>query len=341
MTKFNLLRMNRREISVIVTTYNRTNRLEQNIQSLLNQELDEDVEMEIIIVDDCSLKENIEMALQIANKSDRINLIVNSNNKGLSGSRNVGSKRAKGEFLLFLDDDIMVEPNYVMGHLSLLSANKGVATVGSLRFPPEFTWNNNLMKYLSSRELRQRNFNDFFLMDLPPQYLGGGICGMRNEDFIKAGGFNESFTFYGGEDVEMGNSLRKIGVRIQYAPLAKADHYDSVNIDRYRVKFTEAGREGVKLILKSDIHFFDNSPIRFFLTPSKKESFKDELMRFFISLLLNKYSEFILRMIAKLTNRFGFLYSKKLYHILFACWMYIGLKDSRLIEKSEVQYNNL
>ena len=49
---------NKRTISVIVTTYNRSKKLEKNIRLLLNQELEKDVELKIIIVDDCSLPKN-------------------------------------------------------------------------------------------------------------------------------------------------------------------------------------------------------------------------------------------------------------------------------------------
>ncbi|MCG9900335.1 MAG: glycosyltransferase [Hydrotalea sp.] len=329
-----------RIVSVIVTTYNRTIRLENNIRALLNQDLESDVQMEIIIVDDCSTPYNSQKAAQIASQSDQILLIVNPTNKGLSGSRNVGALYAKGEYLLFLDDDIMAESGYVMGHLSILSKEDNVATVGSLRFPPELTRNNNLMKYLSSRELRQRNLDDLFLSNLTPQYLGGGICGMKRFHFTKVGGFSESFTFYGGEDVQMGDSLNKLGVRIKYAPDARADHFDTVNIERYRVKYMEAGREGIRLIISTNSLFFKKSNIRFLLPPPKNESLKDMIMRILVTFALNKYTELLLRYIAKRTNRYGFLYSKILYHVLFACWMYAGLKQDRSIGRSQVIYSN-
>lgn len=332
--------MKSRMVSVIVTTYNRTIQLEKNIKALLSQVLESDVKMEIIIVDDCSMPESSQKAAQIASQSDQIYIIVNPTNKGLSGSRNVGALHAKGEYLLFLDDDIMAESDYVMGHLSILSKEDDVATVGSLRFPPELTYNNNLMNYLSSRELRQRKFNDLFLNNLTPQYLGGGICGMRRSHFNKVGGFSESFTFYGGEDVHMGDSLNKFGVRIKYAPHARADHFDTVNIERYRVKYMEAGREGIRLIMSTNSRFFEKSAIRFLLPPPKNESINDMILRIIVTLALNKYSELLLRHIAKRTNRFGFLYSKILYHVLFACWMYAGLKQDRSIGRSQVIYSN-
>ena len=332
--------MNIRTVSVVVTTYNRTIKFEQCIRALFAQELDDNVKLKIIIVDDCSLSENQKEVLRIASISDCILPIINPSNRGLSGSRNVGAAYCQSDYILFLDDDIMVEPYYVMGHLSVLSLQDRVATVGSLRFPPNLTRGNNLMRYLSSRELRQRNFNQDFLNDLPAQYLGGGICGMRYIDFKAVNGFNEHFTFYGGEDVEMGISLNQNGVRILYAPLAKADHYDSVDIDRYREKYMEAGREGVKLILKSDKNFYHYSPIQFILPSKTNNSIKSRVIRFFVPLLLGKYSEIVLRKIANITISHRILYSEYLYHALFACWMFAGLRDEKSVAKSKVKYSN-
>ena len=330
----------KRTISVIVTTYNRSNKLEKNIRLLLDQELEKDVELKIIIVDDCSLPENQEKLKSIERYSNLIKLIINPVNKGLSSSRNIGSNQSKSDYLLFLDDDIMVDSYYVMGHLKVLSSSDGIATVGSLRFPQELTKSNNLMKYLNSRELRQRNFNHNFLNDLSAQHFGGGICGIRRSDFINAGCFDESFKYYGGEDLAMGFSLKKNGIQIRYAPLAKADHYDEVEIERYRIKFTEAGREGVKLIFSIDRNFFNNSNFRFLLPINKKDNLISKSIKILISFFLNLYLEKILRNIAKLTNSVNFLFSNLLFHTLFSCWMYRGLNSKKSSIISKVQYKN-
>ncbi len=329
-----------RLVSVIVITYNRTALLSQNIQALLNQTLDKDVKMEIIIVDDCSTQENKDKSLFIANQFEQVRIVFNSINKGRSGSRNIGASYANGEYLLFLDDDIIVDTFYVMGHLSILASHARVATVGSLQFPPELTSRNNLMKYLSSRELRQRKLDSVFLNDLPPQYFGSGICGLRTSDFLKVGGFNESFTFYGGEDIQFGYLLKRAGICIRYSSEAQANHYDTVNFDRYRLKFMEAGREGVRLILNTDSHFFDNLTMRFLLPSTKTEPIVEKVKKFAVHIFLNKWTELIIRIIAKLTNHYHFLYSKYIYHVLFACWIRAGLREDISKEKSKVNYSN-
>lgn len=326
------------KVTLILTTYNRPSILEKSIAALHRQKL-KNVELEIIVVDDCSTDENLELAAKVVAKFPGIRYHKNSQNKGLSGSRNAGATLGNGEFILFLDDDIIVEPNYVMGHVEMLASAPNIATVGSLRFPPELTKNNNLMKYLSSRELRQRNLSPDFLQDLEPQYLGGGICGMRKSDYIKVSGFNETYLFYGGEDVEMGYSLKSVGVRIVYAMNAKADHYDTVTIDRYRSKYIESGREGIKLMLSRNHDFFKNSAIHYLLPIAKNESICSNAAKFIVQKLVGSTTENLLRFIAKFTNKKSSLYSKLLYHALFACWIYKGLKNEKKFEKSFVEYS--
>lgn len=326
------------KVTLILTTYNRPSILGTSVAALHRQEL-KNCEIEIIVVDDCSTDENSEMAAKVIAKFPGIRYHRNPQNKGLSASRNVGARLGTGEFILFLDDDIVVEPNYVMGHIEILASATNIATVGSLRFPPELTKDNNLMKYLSSRELRQRNFSQDFLQDLDPQYLGGGICGMRKSDYIKVNGFNETYLFYGGEDVDMGYSLRSLGVRILYAPNAKADHYDTVTIDRYRSKYIESGREGIKLMLTRNPNFFKNSAIHYLLPVAKNDSIGVKVTKFVLQKLVGCTTENLLRSIAKLTNKKSGLYSKRLYHALFACWMYEGLKNEKEYEKSVVEYS--
>jgi glycosyltransferase involved in cell wall biosynthesis len=325
------------KVTLILTTYNRPSILEKSVAALHRQEL-KDVELEIIVMDDCSTDENSELAAKVIAKFPGIRYHRNPQNKGLSGSRNAGATLGNGEFILFLDDDIIVEPSYVMGHVDILASANNIATVGSLRFPPELTKDNNLMNYLSSRELRQRNLSPDFLQDLDPQYLGGGICGMRMSDYKKVNGFNETYLFYGGEDVDMGYSLQCVGVRIVYAANAKADHFDTVTIDRYRSKYIESGREGIKLMISRNPDFFKNSAINFLLPVSKKDRPFTRVAKKVVQWMLGSATENFLRSFAKLTNNKTYLFSKFLYHALCACWMYEGLRNDKTFQKSAVEY---
>lgn len=94
------------KFSVVITTYNRLDLLKRAINSVLNQT----VECEIVVADDCSsdgtceyvksLKEQLPPALQ-----QRFVYLCNPTNSGHAAAVNAGISQAKGEWIKFLDDD--------------------------------------------------------------------------------------------------------------------------------------------------------------------------------------------------------------------------------------------
>jgi len=87
-------------VSVVIPTYNRGHCIGACIDSVLAQTLGD---LEIIIVDDCSSDDT---AARVAAYTDaRISYQVQSSNQGGAAARNAGIRRARGEFVAFLDSD--------------------------------------------------------------------------------------------------------------------------------------------------------------------------------------------------------------------------------------------
>ena len=95
------------EISVIVTVYNIENYIRECLDSILNQE---DVNLECICVDDVSTDRSLEIVKEYAQRDQRITIIQNQKNMGLSSSRNVGFRHASGEYLYNIDGDDYLKP---------------------------------------------------------------------------------------------------------------------------------------------------------------------------------------------------------------------------------------
>lgn len=91
-------------VSVVVTTYNQAAYIEQTLESVLAQTFDS---YEVIVVDDGSTDDT---ASRMARFEGRIEY-VRQNNRGVAGSRNTGIRRARGEFIAFLDGDDLWEPD--------------------------------------------------------------------------------------------------------------------------------------------------------------------------------------------------------------------------------------
>lgn len=88
-------------VSVIITTYNRSNYLEECIVSIVNQTY---CYVEVLVIDDGSKKENAINNEKICTKFPNCFYFFKENS-GQPSSRNFGIKKAKGEFIAFCDDD--------------------------------------------------------------------------------------------------------------------------------------------------------------------------------------------------------------------------------------------
>ena len=327
-------------VSVIVTTFNRPRLLHRCLRALSSQEVG-GFTYDIIVVDDCSSPTNLADARKICAEYENVRFQVNEKNVGLSSSRNNGARNASGDILLFLDDDIIVEPKYVQGHTDLFYEYENIATVGSLRFPPELCAKDNLVRYLSSREMRQRKLSAEMVKNLAPGQFGGGICGIMKRDYNRIGGFSEEFIHYGLEDVAMGTCLKRAGITIMLATAANADHHDRVTMERYKTKTIESARYGLRLLLEKYPDAFENKLSKYLLPDSKKDTTKDAVIKLYVRMIFNRITGRAIMAFAQRTNHMPFLFSKTLLHALFTCWMIEGMKmdERQIIRSSAVEYS--
>jgi len=97
------------EISVVVTNYNYSKFIGRCVRSLLNQNVPKEI-FEIIVVDDCSTDESVEI-LKIFGES--IRTIILDQNIGLGAASNVGIRSAKGRYVVRVDSDDYVHPDFL------------------------------------------------------------------------------------------------------------------------------------------------------------------------------------------------------------------------------------
>lgn len=100
-------------ISVIVPCHNVENEIAKCIDSILDQEFP-DENYEVILVDDASDDNTVEVLRDYEGRcSDRIALIQCEDNSGPGGARNIGMQYANGNYLVFVDSDDWIDPDYI------------------------------------------------------------------------------------------------------------------------------------------------------------------------------------------------------------------------------------
>jgi glycosyltransferase involved in cell wall biosynthesis len=200
-------------VSVIIPNYNKSKYVKETILSVLNQDYKD---WECIIIDDFSSDNSVSVISNLIKNEKRFHLMKNSSNYGANFSRNIGLKKSKGDFVMFLDADDILSPNCLSIRLDkLLFENDldfGVFPIGTFHNnigDNEFVWNNFSGVHLDR----------FLYHDLP--WL---ICSViwKKEFLDNLGGFSEDF--HRMQDVEFHSR-----VLIQSNPIYKT--FDSLNPD--------------------------------------------------------------------------------------------------------------
>ena len=96
--------------SIIIPLYNGKKFIEQTINSCLNQT---HKNIEIIIINDCSTDNSINVIQKLLADNPNIFLIKNKNNLGISKTVNLGVTRAKGKYLLILGQDDLLNKDHI------------------------------------------------------------------------------------------------------------------------------------------------------------------------------------------------------------------------------------
>jgi len=118
-------------ISVVIPAMNRANVIERAVNSALEQTIPVH---EIIIVDDGSTDDSIEVIKKMPAYGTKIKLLLNETNMGAPYSRNKGAAQAEGEFIAFLDSDDRWLPSKLEKQMSLQSSSGACAVFTNFVF---------------------------------------------------------------------------------------------------------------------------------------------------------------------------------------------------------------
>ncbi|MBP3635056.1 MAG: glycosyltransferase family 2 protein [Bacilli bacterium] len=95
-------------VSIIVPVYNCERFLNKCLDSIINQTYKD---FEVILIDDLSKDNSLNIMLDYESKYDNITVIASKKNEGPGSSRNKGLDIAKGKYIMFIDSDDYIEPN--------------------------------------------------------------------------------------------------------------------------------------------------------------------------------------------------------------------------------------
>ncbi len=201
--------------SVIIPTYNRKSILEKCLKALEKQILNDVIsDYEIVVVDDGStdgtpswIKSNSEILPHV--------VLYEQEHSGPALGRNLGVMKSKYEIIIFIDSDLIVLEDFLICHVNKLSSswkknNKKCFTYGSV---------------INTSNFENPESEKYKLTDVSFAYFATGNVAISKELLLNVGLFDNSFSLYGWEDLELGERLKKIGTKLVKCPKAVGFHW--------------------------------------------------------------------------------------------------------------------
>ncbi len=203
--------------SVIIPTYNRLEILKKCIQAVENQEFDGNLitGYEIIVVDDGSTDDTVSWLEAAKTSLPHVRLLC-QNHQGAAAARNLGVVNARGDWIVFIDSDLVVTPSFLQSHAQTL-----VTVQKKLGHDRIFTYG----LVINTCNFDNPTSEPFKITDFSAAYFATGNVAIAKKWLIQAGLFDTSFREYGWEDLELGVRLKRLGLKLIKCPSAVGYHW--------------------------------------------------------------------------------------------------------------------
>jgi GT2 family glycosyltransferase len=227
------------KVSIIIPFKDKVDYLQRCVPSILQQSTY--ANYEIILVSNNSEEPATHDYLAELQQDKRCRVFEWNHPFNYSAVNNYGRKQAKGEYLIFLNNDTeIITPTWIE-ELIGVAAQPEIGAVGPLlRYPDQRIQHAGVVLGMGGmaghvfRLLQPDQWTDFGLPYWPRNYLAvtGACLAVKASKFDEAGGLDEKLTI-GGNDVALGITLHERGYRNVYWPFAEIIHYENVSVGPY------------------------------------------------------------------------------------------------------------
>ena len=213
-------------LSVVIPVFNKFALTYNCVKSIIDRGAE--VPFEIIVIDDCSRDETMLASLAFGRG---IRLIRNQTNSGFVRSCNRGCDEARGDYLVFLNNDTQVKPGWLDQLYETARREPNIGVVGSKLLYPDgtlqecggivwrlgdgWTWGR-----------RQNADEPRFCYMRDADYVSGATLMIRKALFVELGKFDEHFMPMYYEDTDLCFRVRRAGYRVVVQPLSEVIHFE-------------------------------------------------------------------------------------------------------------------
>ncbi|GAA6618190.1 glycosyltransferase [Scytonema sp. NUACC26] len=212
-------------VTVIVLNYNGLRHLQDCFSSLVKLDYPKD-RLELMLVDNASVDGSVGY---VQASFPQVRIVRNEENLGFASGNNCGAREATGEYIIFLNNDMYVDPQLVRGLVEAVQSEPGVVSAGAkiLNWDgTRFDFAGSLCNYAGyaaqvgfNQPYDLEKFNDI----KPILFACGGAMIVNSQVFLDVGGFDDDYFIY-YEDVDLGWRLWVLGYKVVFAPDAITYH---------------------------------------------------------------------------------------------------------------------
>jgi GT2 family glycosyltransferase len=218
--------------TIIIPAFNNANYTKKYLLAL-QKNTNSDFLKEIIVVNNASTDETGKLLETFKN----IRVITEKKNINFAGACNVGARAAKGEILLFLNNDTEVQPGWLEPIMETVEKNNKIGAVGvKLLFPDESIQHAGLVFSADATPrhiyYRHNEKEPYVNKEREFKAVTAACIAIPKKVFDMVGGFDEVYK-NGLEDVDICLKIHHLGYTIIYNPKSMVTHYESISSDRF------------------------------------------------------------------------------------------------------------
>jgi GT2 family glycosyltransferase len=204
------------EISVVITTYQRSGRIASLLEHLCQQTLAHS-RFEVIVVDNCSTDDTSKVVRDLIPKLPfRVNLLRMSRNQGPAAARNLGWQATTTPLQAFLDDDVTPSRKWLEAGLAAFGDQPRAGVIqGPTRVPPDVD--------LTGIGWGPPNWETLHTIEHPTPFFESCNIFYRRQALETTGGFDEDIGLW-AEDTSLGWRVLEAGWDRGFAALAAVTH---------------------------------------------------------------------------------------------------------------------
>jgi GT2 family glycosyltransferase len=239
-----------KKLSVILVNYNVCYFLEQALLSVCKASANLDVE--VLVVDNNSVDRSVEM---IRRRFPEVKLIVNPVNVGFAKANNQAIRQARGEYILLLNPDTVVEEDTFIRCCQFMDQRPEAGAIGVKMLDGKGQFLPESKRSLPTPEVaffkvfglaalfpRSRVFGRYHLGFLDPdqvhevEVLAGAFMFIRRSALEQVGLLDEDYFMY-GEDIDLSYRIRQAGFKNYYYPHTRIIHYKGESTKKSSVNY--------------------------------------------------------------------------------------------------------